>query len=226
VYNNHDSGRRVSDALIASLKADGYEIARDDPAEILLAGHVEYTPTIRLGSKDSPYDVADSLAACRARLNIQLISLASEEILITAAAEGSGRSFTGDFEARAASAESAADNLILKARPLLRDNLLVRWVRERQEGHTVTIRVAGLSRSARDQLQQDLAAMRGFRRIVSESAYPGGYQFRLLTRLDIRGIRRRLKLLTLANRAINVHAGRGPMIACSLGPPIRVTGRQ
>src|SRR5688500_9540570 len=43
----NDAARRVKDVLVAALKAEGYEVSRDEKAEILISGLVEYTPTLR-----------------------------------------------------------------------------------------------------------------------------------------------------------------------------------
>ena len=221
----NDAARRVKDVLVAALKAEGYEIARDDRAEILMSGLVEYTPTLRLGDKETPYGVGEKLAACRARLSLQVISTASESVLLTASGQGAGRSFTSDTEARSDSAEAAADNLVVQSRDQFRENLLVRWARERQEGHVLAIKVTGLDANSRDQLKQPLAAMRGFRAFVSEKSETGTFTVRLLTRLDTRALRRRIAELTLNEKELKLLNDRGPTIHCAVKQPQRVTGK-
>ncbi len=221
----NDAGRRVKDVLMAALKAEGYEISRDEKAEILITGLVEYTPTLRLGDKETPYGIGEKLAACRTRLSVQVISTASESVLLTASGHGAGRSFTSDTEARADSAEAAGDNLVVQSRDLFREDLLVRWARERQEGHVVAIQASGLDPRSRDQLRQQLAAMRGFRTFVYEKQEGASHTFRLLTRLDTRALRRRLTDLTLNQQELKLLNDRGPTILCAARPAQRVTGR-
>ena len=221
----NDSARRVKDAIAASLKAQGFELSRDEKAEILISGIVEYTPTLRLGDRETPYGIGERMAACRARLSLEVISTASEAVLITLSGQGSGRSFTSDTEARSDSAEAAADSLIVEGRDQFRENLLVRWARERQEGHIIALKSTGVDSGARAAIRQQIAAMRGFRKFISESTKAGVYTLRLLTRLDTRAVRRRLAALTLAHKEIAVLDNRGPLITCSVRPAQRVSNR-
>jgi hypothetical protein len=220
-----DIERRAADSLAAALKSEGFELTRDERAEILLNGKLTVIPTLRLGDSKTPYGVGEKLAACRARLSVQVISTASEEVLLALSAHGSGRSFSSDLEARADSVESAVDNLIVQSHSMIRENLLVKWARERQEGHAVSVTASSMDAASRDLLRQQLAAMRGFRRFISDGIERGKYTVRLLTRLDTRGLRRRLAEIKLNNRALVVSNQRGSNLVCALSPAQKLTGR-
>src|SRR5204863_9774673 len=127
--------------------------------------------------------------------------------------------------ARSDSAESAADSLIIQSRDQFRENLLVRWARERQEGHVVAIQASGVDSVVRDFLRQQLAAMRGFRRFISEKSDASNRTLPVLSRLDTRAIRRRLAELAIDRKELAVLDNRGPIITCALRPAQRVSGR-
>jgi len=214
--------RRAQNVLIAALKAQGFEIAGAGPAEIVLAGRLEATTTLRLGDHDSPYGVGELVGVCRARLLAQVVSTASEEILLTASAEGVGQSFQSDAEARSEAAAAAANSLLQDNKNLFAQHLLARWARERQEGHVVVVQVSGLNARERALLREQIRAMRGFRRLISETASKDRFVLRLLTRLDTRGVRRRLSSLRLNQASLNVLNDRGPLIVCAVGHRLRV----
>lgn len=205
-----DRAGRAANALIAALKADGFEVASGDQAEVTLAGRLEITPLLKFGDHASPQGLGDLVATCRARLTVRLLSSASEEVLLAAEAEGIGHSFVGDAEAASEAIGEAAAGLLIRQERLFTTHLMVRWVQERQEGYIAALRVTGLSASGRTRLKTDLEEMRGFRKFVGERVTAQGCELRFLTRLDTRSLRRRLATLSL-----KVENDRGRLILCS-----------
>lgn len=211
-------------ALIAAFRAQGFEIAAESgPAEVVLSGHLVSTPTLRLGDRETPYGVGETVAACRAHLSVRVVSTASEEILLTAHADGGGRSFESDAEARAEAATEAAESLLQESANLFVQRLLVRWARERQEGHVVAIQATGLDARRRALLREEVAAMRGFRKMVAETEDRSRLTLRLLTRLDTRSVRRRLAAVRLDHTALTLLNDRGPLIVCAASARPRVS---
>lgn len=207
--------RCAQSALIAALREQGFEVARSGPAEIVLIGRLEARPTIRLGDSNSPYGVGATVAVCRARLSLRIVSAASEAILLTAQAEGVGQSFQSDAEAREEAAADAAKTLLRNSQTLFTQHLLVRWARERQEGHVVAVEATGLNARERALLRAQVSAMRGFCRVVAETVDKDRYVLRFLTRLDTRGVRRRLAALRLHQAPLKILNDRGALIVCT-----------
>jgi hypothetical protein len=217
--------RCVQNGLLAALKAQQFDLAESGPAEIVLQGHLETVPTVRFGDPNSPFGVGEAIAACHARLTARFVSTASEEVLLAVQSEGDGQSFQSDAEALANAGEEAAHNLFAENAALLTRNLLVRWARERQEGHVVAVQTTGLKAPDRALLREQVCAMRGFRKIVSETGDKTHYTLRFLTRQDTRVVRRRLSALRLDQITLTVENQRGPLILCVAGIPPRISRR-
>ena len=212
---------RLQTDMAGALKAQGFEVASEGSAEVVLRGVLDITPTVRMGEAQTPYGVGDMVAACRARLALQAVSDTSEDVLFTQKAETSGRSFQNDQDA-------CRDALAQLTTTALEDNaaqfvphLLARWACERQEGHVVVVRADGLTERQRDRLKQALADMRGFRHLVDEQPTPRRLTLRILTRRDTRSVRRDLAALDLsaepksAPNTLLVLNDRGPIIDCA-----------
>lgn len=215
--------------LVAALQAQGFDLAGSGPAEIVLSGHLDVIPTVHLGDLTAPYGIGESLAAVKARLAIQARSTASEDVLFTGNAVGYGRSFDSDEDASAAAVADAADTLLQASQQQFIDRLLIRWARERQEGHTVVVRVTGLNDMERGLLRQTVRSMRGFLQLSGESADKNGYSLRFLTRLETSAVRHRLAALrfdtTTHAVSLTVLNDRGPVILCAVHAPPRITRR-
>jgi hypothetical protein len=220
--------RSAQDALVAALQEQGFQLAESGPAEVVLAGRLEVTQTVHLGDHDAPYGIGESVAVGKAHLTLQAVSTASEDVLFTADAIGSGRSFTGDQDACAEAAADVADVLLQTSAQRFVDRLLVRWAHERQEGHTLCIQVTGLDSGARGALRQEIRAMRGFLQLISETGDREHFTLRFLTRLETAAVRRRLAALRLDTPrpvSLTVLNDRGPTILCAVHAPPRVTSR-
>jgi hypothetical protein len=217
--------RRAQSALHAAIRDQGFETSTSESAEIVLSGKMEIVPTVKLGAKGSPYGISDSVAACRARLVLHVISTASEEVLFTSQVEGVGCSFASDADARSEAVTDAARKLLAQNQKVFTQRLLVRWARERQEGHVVAVKVTGLDRHSRALLKEQIRAMRGFVRFVGESGDAKQITLRFHTRLDTRGLRRRLSDLRLNRTALAVKNERGPLVVCAAQSGPRLTRR-
>ena len=189
---------RLQSQLAGALKAQGFDVADDGAAEVVLTGTLEMIPTVHIGDTNAPYGVGDMVAACRARLHLQAVSTAGEDVLFTRRAEAGGRSFQND-------ADAAEDAVTRLCQDMLGDNqtrfvpqLLAQWARERQEGHVIAIRVEGIDSQQRERLKAVLADMRGFRHWVDEKQEGQRVTLRFLTRRDTRSIRRDLAAFALA----------------------------
>lgn len=217
--------RNAQSALIAALQMQGFEIASAGQAEVVLSGRIEVIPTVKLGDRDTPFGVGESVAASRAHLLLNVLSTASEEVLLSARAEGCGQSFQADSEADVEAAVEAATQLLRENERLFVQRLLVRWARERQEGHTVVVQATGLNEAQRARLRDQLSRMRGFRQFTVETAEKRTCTLRFQTRLDTRAIRRRLSALRLdIQTTLTVQNERGPIILCAANaPPSRTT---
>lgn len=215
--------QRAQSALLSVVKAQGFETSTSDSAEIVLSGRLEIIPTVKLGDKGSPFGVGELVAACRARLIVRVVSAASEEALFLTQSEGTGCSFAGDADARSEAVADAAAQLLAQKEKLFTQRLLVRWAKERQEGHIVALQVKGLNPRGRALLKEQVRAMRGFVRFVAESDTTKSYTLRFHTRLDTRGIRRRLSALLLEKSALAVLNDRGPLIVCAASARSRIT---
>lgn len=215
--------QRAQAALLAAIRAQGFETSTSESAEIVLTGKMEIVPTLKLGEKGSPHGIGEMVAACRSRLTLRVVSTASEEILFSSQAEGVGHSFASDVDARSEAVADAARQLLENDEKIFTQRLLVRWAKERQEGHVVALKVMGLDARGRALLQEQLKAMRGFVRFTSIAGDSKRIMLRFYTRLDTRGIRRRLSALTLYKMALTVQNDRGPFILCAAGVPSRLT---
>lgn len=215
--------QRAQAALLVAIRDAGFEISTSDSAEVVLSGKLEITPTIKYGDKNSPYGIGEKVAACRSRLVLRVVSSASEETLFVTQAEGAGSSFEGDTEARSEAVADAAARLLEQDHKVFTQRLLVRWAKERQEGHVVAVRVTGLERRGRALLKEQVRSMRGFVRFVAESDIKKDYTVRFHTRLDTRGVRRRLSALILEKQAIAVMNDRGPLVLCAASARSRLT---
>lgn len=208
----------AENGLVAALKEQGFEVASGGPAEVVLMARLEIIPTVHLGDRDSPYGVGESVAACRARLSVQVLSTASEEVLLNAQSEGEGRTFRSDAEASVQAAADAAGALFTQNEKLFAQHLLARWARERQEGHLVAVRATGLDSHHRALLKERVRAMRGFLKMVSETGDKSWIELRFRTRLDTRAVRRRLSSDRLESASLAVLNDRGPIILCAVVP--------
>ena len=135
----------VRNALLSYLKAREFEITTGSHAEVSIIGQLEIVPTVKKGSRDSPFGVGDHVGACRAKLTLRLISEASEETLLIQTADGTGRSFVSDTDAKTEAASDAVHSLLEGSAASLTQTLMVRWVREREEGHALHVTVTGLN---------------------------------------------------------------------------------
>ncbi len=217
-------------ALVAALQEQGFQLADSGPAEVVLSGRLEVTPTVHLGDHNAPYGIGDSVAVGKAHLTLQAVSTASEDVLFTADAVGSGRSFTSDQDACGEAAADVADALLKTSAQRFVDRLLVRWAHERQEGHTICVQVTGLESAERGLLRQEIRAMRGFLQFTAESGDRGQFTLRYLTRQETAAVRRRLATLHLDSAAthpvsLTVLNDRGPTILCAAHAQPRVTSR-
>ena len=205
----------VRNALLAFLKAQDFEVTTGSHAEVSIVGRLEITPTVKMGKEDSPYGVGDKLAACRAKLTLRLISEASEETLFVQTLEGTGRSFVSDVDARTEAASDAVESLEAGMSVSLTQTLMVRWVREREEGHAIQLTVSGLNAHQRALLLEQVGRMRGFVRMIGTTTDSKQFLMRFVTRLDTQGVRRRLSALALENAILSVQNGRGTRIVCT-----------
>ncbi|MCC6730208.1 MAG: hypothetical protein IT208_12795 [Chthonomonadales bacterium] len=212
-------------ALTAALRADGYEVATSGPAEITVEVRLWSTPTVRLGDRSAPSGVGEVVAACRTAIAVRLVSEASEEALLAARADGVGFSFESDAEAARLSARDAAGRLLAANEALFAESLLVRWARERQEGHVVAVRASGLDAHALALLRRQVRAMRGYRRMLSEQWAVGAVTLRFVTTLDTRAVRRRLSAARGAGLRLVVRNDRGPLILCERAGSRQVSRR-
>ncbi len=205
----------VRNALLAHLRALDFEVTTGSHAEVSLVGRLEIVPTVKMGSGDSPFGVGDNLAACRAKLTLRLISEASEETLFVQTTEGAGRSFVSDADARTEAAADAVDTLVDASPVSFTQTLMVRWVREREEGHAIQLTVSGLSGHQRALLVEQISRMRGFVRMIGTTTDSKQFLLRFITRLDTPGVRRRLSALPLEKAILSVQNGRGTRIICT-----------
>lgn len=209
-------GRSVRDALVAELQAQHFDLADSGPAEVALKAQLTLTPTVHLGDRNAPFGVGEMVAACRARLTLQVVCEASEDVLFTAQAETSGQSFTDDAEAARDATQNAVTTLIASERDTFLQTLLAQWTRERQEGHVAIVHATGVSAKQAAALREALTDMRGFRHLIEEQRLPNGVLLRFETRLDTASLRRRLAELRLPDQTIlTIQTHRGPRIACA-----------
>lgn len=204
-----------TDTLVVALRSEHFAVARDNQAAVVLVVEAHADPTVAKGDADSPYGIGEAVAACRARLTVKAVSTASEEVLFTAQTDGSGASFDGDEQAARAAFANAAGKLAAGGDVPFLQQLLVRWVHERQEGHVVSVQVAGLPAAERARVRDALRGMRGFRRLLAETADAHRTVYRVLTTLDTRALRRRLADLRTARGPIRVLNDRGPIVQCA-----------
>ena len=184
-----DLAARVQEGIAGALRAQGFDVASEGTAEIVLRGTLDIVPTVHLGDTNAPYGIGDTVCACRANLTLQTVSTASEDVLFTRRVEASGRSFQSDADALRDAVIQLTEAAINANEAQFVPHLLVRWARERQEGHTVVVRAEGLTEVQRAHLKQALSDMRGFRRFVGEQAETKRMTWRFLTRRDTRSIR-------------------------------------
>ena len=192
---------RIQSELAGALKAQGFDVASEGAAEVVLKGALEVVPTLRMGDKNAPYGIGESVAACRIRLNLQAVSTVSEDVLAAPRVEAIGRSFQSDEDAVHEAASALAVDAIGNSETTFVPLLLARWGRERQEGYVVALKVEGLTGTERDRLKQTLSDMRGFRRFVEEQHTARETILRFLTRRDTRSLRRDLAQFALSPSA-------------------------
>jgi len=205
----------VRNALLSYLKAREFEITTGSHAEVSIIGQLEIVPTVKKGSRDSPFGVGDHVGACRAKLTLRLISEASEETLLIQTADGTGRSFVSDTDAKTEAASDAVHSLLEGSAASLTQTLMVRWVREREEGHALHVTVTGLNAHQRALLTEQVRQMRGFVRLIGTTTVNKQFTLRFTTRLDTQGVRRRLAALSLDKAILSVQNGRGARIVCT-----------
>ena len=189
---------RIQRELVGALQAQGFEVASEGAAEVVLNGVLDVVPTISMGDKDAPYGVGESVAACRVRLNMQAVSSVSEDALFAPCVEASGRSFQSNEDAVNDAVTQICESAIGDSEKTFVPALLARWARERQEGYVVALKVEGLTGAECDRLKQTLADMRGFRRFVEEQRATRQTTLRFLTRRDTRSLRRDLSQFALS----------------------------
>ena len=189
---------RIQRELAGALQAQGFEVASEGAAEVVLNGVLDVVPTVSIGDKDAPYGVGESVAACRVRLNMQAVSSVSEDVLFAPSAEASGRSFQSNEDAINDAVTQICDSAIGDSEKTFVPALLARWARERQEGYVVALKVEGLTSAECERLKQTLADMRGFRRFVEEQRASRQTTLRFLTRRDTRSLRRDLSQFALS----------------------------
>ncbi len=214
--NNELAGRTRS-ALSVALVAEGFEIADSGPAEVELRGRLDIVPTVHLGDRAStPYGIGESMAGCRAVLLLEAVSIASEDTLLSIKSDSGGGSFASDIEAAQEAASGAAETLLRDHRSDIIQRLLVRWVHERQEGHTVVIKATGLTIPQQNALREAIRSTRGFHEFTADTSARTALSLRYVTSADTRTIRR-----WLSNRPAReggplvLHNDRGPIIICS-----------
>lgn len=208
--------RNVLSALTSAFQQQGYEVVTGGPTELRLIGRLESRPTVRLGDREAPYGIGESVAVCRTRLRLRVESVASEEALLEAQADGVGQSFQSDADAASEAATNAVEALLQENDNLFTQRLLVRWARERQEGHTVVVQATGLTPHLRAVLKEAISDMRGSQEITAESVQGNRYTLRFITRLETRLVRSRLASLRLERQPpLVVLNDRGPIIACA-----------
>ena len=212
-----DLAGRTRAALTAALVAEGFEIAASGPAEVELRGSLDIVPTVHLGDADStPYGIGDSIAGCRAALSLQAISIASEDTLLSVKTESGGGSFASDAEAAQEAASGVAETLLQEHETAFIPRLLVRWVHERQEGHTIVIKAHGLKAPQQNALREAVRGTRGFREFTADTAVHAVLTLRFVTAADTRTLRR-----WLTDRPAReggpflLHSERGPVILCT-----------
>jgi hypothetical protein len=215
--------RHAQLALVEAFHKEGFEVVNSGPAEVILTGRLDLVPTVRFGDRENLHGIGESVAACRANLAVQFISTASEETLLTMKAQAVGKSFQSDSDAQSAATGEAAQTLLEQHREKIVQQLLVRWARERQEGHTITVQVQGANAAQQKSLKEQIMTMRGFRKIVAETADTKQYILRFITRLNTRDVRRRLAEIRLNNTLLTVRNQRGPSILCAVSARPRAT---
>ena len=202
-----------------SLLAEGFLIAdAPESAALQVVVKVESVPLLLFGDEKAPFGLGDSVATCKARLSVQLHSLAAEESLLALSAEGVGRSYQSDKEARESAVEEAVAAFQKSQLKLLTHPLLVRWAMERQVGIIVAVEALGLPEEGRDALKQAISEQRGFREIVGETAQKESYIVRFSTRLSVRDVRRRLAEFRHPRFTLLISEGRGATVRCVASP--------
>ena len=189
---------RLQNQLAGALRAQGFDVADEGAAEVVLTGTLDMIPTVHIGDTSTPYGVGDMVAACRARLTLQAISTSGEDVLFVRRAEAAGRSFQNDADAADDAVTRLSQDVLGDSANRFVPELLARWARERQEGHVIVVRVEGLDGPGRDRLKGMLADMRGFRHWVDEQQDAKHVTLRFLTRRDTRSVRRDLAAFALA----------------------------
>lgn len=202
-----DSAQVVQQQLAQQLRAAGYELALAPPADVVLKGTLHLMPTVRLGDVHSPYKVGEVVAVCRAQLALQAYSPWSEETLFAITTEGSGSSFLSDSNAAQQAAQEAAANLFTQYLPLLTQELLVRWAKERLDGHPVALHVGGLTTSQQQLVRQTVEGMHGFCDILRQQHEKGVFLLLFRTRLATQDVAARLA--HLPNLPLHLHAAQG-----------------
>lgn len=202
----------ITNALLAHLKAQNYEVTTGEHAEVTLLGTLDYTSTVKFGKSDSPFGIGEHLAVGRARLTLRIVSEASEETLLVRTAEATGQSFDSDSNAKSNAAQQAISSLL--ADSTLTQTLLVRWVREREEGHAVQVVTNGLTAHQAALLAEHIRQMRGFVVLIGTTAQNKQHTIKFLTRLDTRTLRRKLSALPLERIQLQVQNGRGTRLVC------------
>ncbi len=222
-----DAALRLQNQLGGALKAQGFDVADEGTAEVVLTGTLEIIPTVHIGDTSAPYGVGDMVAACRARLVLQAISTSGEDVLFVRRAEAAGRSFQSDADALEDALTRLGQDVLGDSETRFVPQLLARWARERQEGHVVVVRVEGLDGAGLGRLKQTLADMRGFRHWTDEQQDAHRVTLRFLTRRDTRSVRRDLAALALTpthpadaiqnapSSTLLVLNDRGPIIECA-----------
>jgi hypothetical protein len=198
------------------LKGQGFNLAESSAsAAICLRLKSSTERLLKFGDTTSPFGLGESMATQRATLTVQIASVAADETLLVLQAQETGSSFESDSGARASALQNAMEALLEQRGKQITQNLLLRWVRERQEGTIIALHLPSLSKSAWEALRSSIETMRGFREFITETREKTHAILRFRTRLSVRDVRRRLGDFRHANHALHLQEGRGATIYCT-----------
>lgn len=184
------------------------------------------SPLLTLGDTKAPFELGASVGTQCARLTLELTSFASEETLLTKTQEATGSSFQSNEEAKTNAMQCALQTLLDQESQNITQTLLLRWVRERQEGYSVALTITNLPKKERESLKQAVETMRGFQEFIGESHSSDCYTLRFFTRLAVRDIRRRLTVFRHSDFALLVREESGAIIHCAaVRPRLRLPSR-
>ncbi len=198
------------------LKGQGFVLAENSTSAALCLRLKSATDSLlRLGDTSAPFGLGEAMATQRATLTLQVASIAADETLLVVQAQATGSSFESDSGARASALQNTMESLIEQKGKQITQSLLLRWVRERQEGIVVALHLPSLSKSAWEALRNSIESMRGFREFITETSPITRSLLRFRTRLSVRDVRRRLGDFRHTNHALHLREGRGAIIYCT-----------